>query len=127
MRYVDVFSGQVRIDGKEYGSADYPCYVNIDAKYAVTPREGAAQSYDVPDLRIDEGFSCMNVSCSAEEKCKNCKYCKRLYVPVLPCYDHARNVRDRYVCTALDDSVMYLGDDESQCEMFEVKNEDKPK
>ena len=61
----------------------------------------------------------------SEEKCKNCKYCKRLYVPVLPCYDHARNVRDRYVCTAMDDCVMYLGDDESWCEMFEEVTDGK--
>lgn len=53
--------------------------------------------------------------------CRDCKHCKRLYVPVVPSLDHARTVRDRFVCTAFADEgmVQYLGDDEGECELFQ--------
>ena len=55
--------------------------------------------------------------------CRDCKHCKRLYVPVVPSLDHARTVRNRSVCVAMADegTVQYLGDDEGECEMFSPK------
>lgn len=53
--------------------------------------------------------------------CRECKHCKRLYVPPVPCFDHARTVRDRFVCTVHEDVVQYLGDDEGTCEMHTPK------
>ena len=52
--------------------------------------------------------------------CRDCKHCKRLYVPVVPSLYHARTVRDRFVCVVMADegTVQYLGDDEGECEMF---------
>lgn len=57
--------------------------------------------------------------------CRECKHCKRLYVPPVPCFDHARTVRDRFVCTVHEDVVQYLGDDEGMCEMFCLKEIDE--
>lgn len=57
------------------------------------------------------------------DMCRDCVHCKRLYVPAIPSLDHARAVRDRFVCDADEESVMYLGDDEGVCEMFRRKND----
>ena len=124
MKQVDITrDGKVIVDGERYGKWEYPCYVKIDEKYEVATREGAVKSYDVPDMRVEYAFASMCIYCTepveVEVKCKNCKYCKRLYVPVKPNYDHARNVRDRYVCTYSDEYVGYLGDNEGQCDCFE--------
>lgn len=56
--------------------------------------------------------------------CRECKHCKRLYVPVVPSLDHARAVRDRFVCVAManEGTVQYLGDDEDKCELFSPKS-----
>ena len=53
--------------------------------------------------------------------CAECKHCKTLLVPVLPCFDHARNVRGRSVCVAKADEgiVEYLGTDDEYCERYE--------
>lgn len=62
-----------------------------------------------------------------KEKCADCKHCKRLYVPPIPSFDHARAVRNRYVCDALgyEGQIQYLGDDEGRCEMFVRAENDK--
>lgn len=59
------------------------------------------------------------------KRCGNCKYCKRLYVPPVPYFDHARTVNDRYVCIvfANEGQVQYLGDNEGMCEMYVGGNE----
>jgi len=53
--------------------------------------------------------------------CRECKHCRKIVVPVLPCFDHARTVRNRYVCSVNEGEVTYLGDDEGKCDLFEPK------
>lgn len=69
----------------------------------------------------------------SKEKCANCKYIRKLYVPLI----HENIPKDAYVCAlfGLDETKMLYGDNEKQvmflkdakgiCEMFasEVLNE----
>lgn len=60
---------------------------------------------------------------NVKEKCKNCKFCAKLYVPPHP--DFKRIPKNKYVCTLFlksDDQVMYLQSDELMCEMFTPKS-----
>ena len=55
------------------------------------------------------------------EKCKNCIYCKKLYVPPCDCYNEIP--KDAYVCTLFleNEKVMYMGTNKLMCEMFTRK------
>lgn len=61
-----------------------------------------------------------------EDKCENCRYCAKLYVP--PTMEFKDIPQDKYVCTIFwdmkeTDHVQYLGDNQGMCEMFtERKN-----
>lgn len=59
-----------------------------------------------------------------EDKCANCRYCAKLYVPPLKEYSSIPN--NSYLCTVLWDNkesnrIMYLGDNKGMCEMFTEK------
>lgn len=62
-----------------------------------------------------------------DEKCKNCKFFSKLYVPPLKAYEYVPN---GYCCTffAPDGEVMWLGANEEEagngmCEMFTEREE----
>lgn len=62
------------------------------------------------------------------ECCRNCKYCKTLYVPPAKYFDEVIKAvgggEAAYVCSVFIDeynSVQYLGDDNGMCEMFTEK------
>lgn len=59
-----------------------------------------------------------------EDKCKNCRYCAKLYVPPLKEYSNIPN--NSYLCTVFWDNkesnrIMYLGDNQGMCEIFTEK------
>lgn len=59
-----------------------------------------------------------------KEICSRCKFCTKLYVP--PCKYLDNIPKDAYVCTVWlltgeDNSVQYLENDQSFCEMFTKK------
>ena len=68
------------------------------------------------------------------ERCRNCKYCKTLYVPPAKYFDEVTKAvggaEASYVCSAFIDeanSVQFLGNDNGMCEMFtekEIADED---
>ena len=56
-----------------------------------------------------------------QDKCENCRYCAKLYVP--PTIEFNDIPKDKYVCTVFwdmkeADHVQYLGDNKGMCEMF---------
>lgn len=68
------------------------------------------------------------------ECCRNCKYCKVLYVPPAKYFDEVTKAvggeKTSYVCSVFIDEanrVQFLGDDSGMCEMFtkkEITDED---
>ena len=62
-----------------------------------------------------------------DNKCADCRFCTKLYVPPCDCYKDIP--KDAYVCTVFlkdADRVQYLEDDQSICEMFTEKPDNFP-
>ena len=53
------------------------------------------------------------------ERCADCRYFKKIYVPPTPRYKYARAIHGKYVCTVWGDEVMYLEDREGRCELYD--------
>lgn len=61
------------------------------------------------------------------EQCKNCIYCKKLYVPSCNCYENIP--KKSFVCTLFLNAgrVMYMESDKSVCEVFTRKEKREEK